>query len=101
MDNNEVLKNQFEEEMLELCEEEAAIGIYSTRFRAMIAEFGALKTAHRLLDPKRDLPPMFEELRKRGLIHLAMENIVMKKKYEPLFSRDERDLADSSLKYGL
>src|SRR5437870_4530898 len=98
---NDSLKNEFEQEMLELCEREHALGTYSTRFQAMIAKHSALDAAHLLLDPKRDLPPMFEELRRSGLIHLTMEHIVLKPKYQPLFSPNEREIADGRLKYGL
>lgn len=87
------LEAEFGEDMRQLLVNEREVGLCSTRFQQMIEEHGAVEAAHRLLKPDRELPPIFEYLRRIGRTDLAMESYVTQERYLALFSEDERDIA--------
>ena len=96
MADMERLINEFDKDMHQILEKEREIGLCSTRFRQMVEQYGGVETAHRLLKSS-DLPPMFKDLRDKGRLDLAMEHYVALEKYQPLFSNDERAIADFRL----
>jgi hypothetical protein len=100
MGDVEKLKAEFHGEMLEILDEERNVGFSSSYFRKMVHEHGGVEAAHKLLKPDRQLPPMFEHLRKISRLDLAMESRVLKERYHELFSEDEREVACFRLKYG-
>jgi hypothetical protein len=93
MSDIEKLKAKFDAEMLDILESEREVGFSSNYFRRMVNEFGGVETAHRLLRPERQLPPMFAHLRRIGRTDLTVENRILKEQYRPLFSEDERAVA--------
>ena len=98
--DTERLEAQFHQDMLELLVREHEVGLNSARFRQMVEEHGGANTAHRLLKPDRELPPTFKYLREIGRTDLAMESHVLKDKYKPLFSDQEREIASWRLMSG-
>jgi hypothetical protein len=98
MTDMERLEADFNREMLQILEREREAGLNSTRFRQMLEQYGGLEAAHRLLKPDRQLPPnTFGYLRKIGRLDLTLEFHVAKEKYRPLFSDDERAIAEFRL----
>jgi hypothetical protein len=88
------LEANFNGDMLGILQKEVEADLRSTRFLQMLDEYGGLATAHRLLKPDRQLPPnTFGYLRKIGRLDLAMEFYVVMEKYRPLFSSEEREIA--------
>ena len=88
------LEAEFTRDMRQILEREGEAGLCSTRFRQMLDEYGELAAAHRLLRPDRQLPPnTFGYLRKIGRLDLAMESYVVMERYRPLFSPEEREIA--------
>jgi len=95
------LENEFHKDMFRILEREHEANLHSTRFRQMIEQYGGVETAHRLLKPDRELPPnTFGYLRKIGRRDLAMESYVVMEKYHPLFSSQEREIAQWRLDKG-
>jgi len=83
-----------------LLDHEHEIGLNSSRFRQMIEEHGGVKAAHLLLQPDRELPrDTFGYLRRCGRLDLSMEFYVVQEKYRPLFSDQEREIAQWRLEY--
>jgi len=96
-----MLETDFNNDMLRILEREREADLRSTRFRQMIEQYGGLETAHRLLKPERELPPnTFGYLRKIDKLDLAMEFYVVMDKYRPLFSDQEREIAQWRLDKG-
>src|SRR5947209_19259716 len=91
MPDPENLKAEFAEDMRQLLMKEREEGLCSTRFLQMIEEHGAVEAAHRLLKPDRELPPIFEYLRRIGRTDLA--SYVAQDRYRSIFSEEERDIA--------
>lgn len=100
MPDPENLKAEFAEDMRQLLMKEREEGLCSTRFLHMIEEHGAVEAAHRLLKPDRELPPIFEYLRRIGRTDLAMESYVAQDRYRSIFSEEERDIARWRLENG-
>jgi hypothetical protein len=88
------LDADFNNDMRGILERQAKIGLNSTRFRQMIDQYGGVEAAHRLLKPDRQLPPdTFGYLRRNGWLDLTAEFYVVMEKYRPLFSDQEREIA--------
>jgi hypothetical protein len=95
------LDNQFNNDMQWILNNEGEANLCSTRFRQMIAAFGGLGTAHRLLKPDRVLPAnTFGYLRQIGRLDLAMESYAVMDKYRTLFSDEERVIAQWRMEKG-
>jgi hypothetical protein len=92
------LEVEFNKDMLQILEKEREADLNSTRFRQMVEQYGGVNAAHRLLKPDRELPPnTFGYLRKIGRLDLSMEFYVVMEKYQPLFSPEERAIAQFRL----
>ena len=96
----EKLRAEFAEEVRQLLVKEREVGLCSTRFLQMVEEHGAVEAAHRLLKPDRELPPIFEYLRRIGRTDLAMESYVTQERYRSLFSEEEQEIAGWRLEKG-
>jgi hypothetical protein len=95
----ERLENEFRHDLLGILEREGQLGLCSTRFRQMLECYSGRETAKRLL--RSEPPPnTFGYLRKQNRLDLSLEYYVVLPKYEPLFSEDERQIAEWRLKYG-
>lgn len=83
--------------MFGILEKEMSLSSYayhSARFRQMVEEKGRLRSARDLLQPDRQLPrDTFSTLRKAGRLDLTVEYYVVLEKYSPLFSQEEREIA--------
>lgn len=66
------------------------------RFRQMVSLYGGLETAKRLI-AKNGLSDGFEDLTVEKRLDLSMERIVLKEKYRPLFTDEERAICDKRL----
>ena len=97
MSGMERLEADFNKEMFGILEREMGAGLYaypSDGFRRMIDEKGGLRAARELLQPDRQLPKdTFSTLRKAGRLDLTVEYYVVQEKYSPLFSQEEREIA--------
>lgn len=85
------LERQLMEELLDSCAYmRKKLGYRPTRFQQMLAEYGAVLTAKKLL-AKEDMSKMtgLWELINNKKPELSMEYIVMQDKYRPLFSDEE------------
>ena len=100
MNDRDHLETAFNKSMYWLLDHEHEIGLNSSRFRQMIEEHGGVKAAHLLLQPDRELPrDTFGYLRRCGRLDLSMEFYVVQEKYRPLFSDQEREIAQWRLEY--
>ena len=98
----EQLEAEFDSQMLWICEECRRFFAYRpTRFQAMVAEMGGLRTAKVLLDPKRPTSQSvaWEELQKSQgrYFYLTMEYLVVQNKYGSLFTPQELKEAEDRL----
>jgi len=91
----ERLEADFNVEVLQMLQREGPeAGLHSIRLRQMIEQYGAVETAHLLLQPDHKYPPdTFSYLRRLGKLDLAIEYYVVMEKYQPLFRREEIGIA--------
>ena len=96
------LLRQFDSEMLGVYEAAAnEAGYRATRFLQKLQRDGGLETARYLLR-QPGVSKGFAGLRNAGKLHLSMEYLVLRPRYAPLFSDDERSVArDRLLAHGL
>ena len=94
------LETDFNKSMHWLLDHEHEIGLNSSRFRQMIEQHGGVGAAHLLLQPDRELPSdTFGYLRRSSRLDLSMEFYVVMEKYRPLFSDQEREIAQWRLEH--
>jgi hypothetical protein len=94
------LESEFDNDMRGILVREGSVGLNSTRFRQMIDQYGGVEAAHRLLKPDRELPPdTFGYLRRNGRLDLTAEFYVVMEKYRPVFSDQEREIAQWRLEH--
>jgi hypothetical protein len=75
-------------------------GYDAKAYLSMLATYGGLGTARRLLE-SRSVSDGFVALWERKRIDLAVENVVLRPEFEPLFTEDERETARRRLRdYG-
>jgi hypothetical protein len=76
-------------------------GYNASAYLTMLSQHGGLGTAQRLLaSPK--VSDGFVALWERRRLDLAVENVVLRPEFAPLFTEEERELARARLKeYGL
>jgi len=75
-------------------------GYNATRFLQMVSEQGGLSTARQLLHAPT-VSDGFTALWERGRLDLAVEAVLLRDEFEPLFTEQERELALSRLEaYG-
>lgn len=76
-------------------------GYEATVYLRMLADYGGLETARRLLATS-SVSDGFVALWERGRVDLAVENVVLRPEFSTLFSDDELDVARRRLReYGL
>ena len=102
MSDTERLEAEFNIEVLQMLQREGPeAGLHSMRFRQMIEQYGALETAHRVLQPDHKHPPgAFSYLRRLDKLDLAIEYYVVLEKYRTLFSPEEIEIAQLRLDKG-
>ena len=86
------LENEFHEAMITTYEEGAKRGYYPTYFMQMLDQYGGVGTAKRLL-AKREIQSGLMKLYELGLLDSSMEAYVIKERYQPLFTEEERQEA--------
>ena len=96
----ERLAAEFDADMRSILERERELGWCSTRFASMIAQHGGFETAHRLLQPDREVGAQFATLRNLNRMYLSMEYYVVMDKYRQEFSDEERAIARFRMDYG-
>ena len=106
MNRNENLEAEFNEAMEQLYEDAKALDIIATRFRNDVQKYGGVYTAHHYLsegDPWT--PSQLESVTKlimaRGGIRnlkYTVEALVLKPRFAPLFSNEQREKACERLK---
>lgn len=72
-----------------------------TRFNQMLAKYGAVETAKRLISSEMKTGTVsegFTTLYLCGRLDLTLEHSVCKEEYRPLFSQDEIDYCEKLLK---
>lgn len=91
------LEAEFLEAMLDVYCAVAEVVNPPKRFRVMLHQYGAVKTARRLLS-KDELQDTFIELALRQRLDLSVEALVLQPKYRQLFTDAELQKAQSRLK---
>lgn len=75
-------------------------GYNATRFLQMISEQGGVATARQLLHSAQ-VSDGFTALWERRRLDLAVEAVILRPEFDPLFTDDERDIARARLaRYG-
>ncbi len=95
------LERSFHRAMVKVYEDaKRETGYNATRFLQMVSEQGGLATAKQLLHAST-VSDGFTALWERGRLDLAVESVVLRPEFAPLFTDEERDLASSRLEqYG-
>lgn len=92
--SNDQMESDFNKSMHWILDHEHEIGLNSSRFRQMIEQHDGVGAAHLLLRPDRELPrDTFGYLRRSCRLDLSMEFYVVQERYRPLFSDQEREIA--------
>ena len=86
------LGKEFKHDVLTALNECQTLGYYPNRFSHMLATMSAISLAEKLISDGT-LQSGLKQLAKMGRLDLAIETIVMKPKYESLFSLKFRDAA--------
>lgn len=99
--NDNSLASAFDNAMKEVyVRAKSEAGYNASVFLSMLSQHGGLDTARRLL-ASRHVSDGFVALWERGRLDLAVENVVLRDEFAPLFTDDERDLARQRLsEYG-
>jgi hypothetical protein len=89
MNDIERLEADFNKDMFGILERD-----HSPRFRQMVEAKGGLQAARELLQPDRQLPKdTFTTLRKTNKLDLTVEHYVVQEKDAPLFTPEQREIA--------
>lgn len=92
----EILKKDFHKEMIEICKESKKIGYNPSRFIEMLAvKEGYLIARTFMQNPSQT--DGFTKLWEKKRLDLTVENTILKDKYIPLFSHEEREVAKKRL----
>jgi hypothetical protein len=95
------LEEEFDADMRGILEKEHLLPIsqrfHSTRFAGMLARYGGVETARRLLKQHNFPVGTFGYPRKIGRLDLVMEYYVVMPKYSTLFSPEQICIADFRL----
>lgn len=86
------LQDEFHAAMMTTYEEGAKRGYYPTYFLRMLGQYGGVETAKRLL-AKREIQSGLIRLYELELLGSSMEAHVIKERYQPLFTEEERQEA--------
>jgi hypothetical protein len=95
------LERSFHRAMISVYEDaKREIGYNASRFLQMVSAQGGLATAKQLLRSSM-VSDGFTALWERGRLDLAVESLVLRPEFAPLFTDEERELAASRLEeYG-
>ena len=91
------IETEFEKSMHDLCREARSIGYNPVRFQQMLAEHGALSTAHQLLASKV-IHDGFTRLWQLNRLDISLECVVLNPAFQPLFGTEELDEARRRLR---
>ena len=91
------IEAEFEKTMDDLCREAKSIGYNPIRFQQMLAEQGALATAHQLLASK-GFHDGFTKLWELKRLDISLECAVLNPTFRSLFSTEELDEARRRLR---
>ena len=87
-----ILEDEFTAELIGAARECAKFAYYPQRFLQMIEERGGVATARKLV-LSGDIQKGLMRLKREGRLDLSMEAIMLKPKYRPLFTNEERKAA--------
>jgi hypothetical protein len=93
--DQQLIKTQFHEAMLDIYKEAKKIGYNANYFVQMVQENGGVETAHLLLakEPTEGFTRLWEE----GRLDLSIEALVLKPQFISLFDASEREGARKRL----
>jgi hypothetical protein len=91
------IERQFHKAMIEVYESaKRETGYNATRFLQMISEQGGVATARQLLHSPQ-VSDGFTALWERRRLDLAVEAVILRPEFDPLFSDEEREIARERL----
>jgi uncharacterized protein YqgQ len=90
------LQDEFQAAMMTTYEEVVKRGYFPTYFLQMLNQYGGVVTAKRLL-AKCEIQYGLMRLYELGLLDSSMEAYVIKERYQPLFTEEERQEAHRRL----
>lgn len=96
MEDNAQAARRFDAAMRAIYDGAARLGYRPTRFLEMVAEYGGVETAHRLLAADK-IQDGLAQLFLLGRLDLTVEDHVLRPEYRSLFSVAERQVARSRL----
>jgi len=85
---SEELQTEFGEEMALIYDASAKFGNSPSKFIHLAEVYGAVNAAKRMII-SGDITSGLKRLKKRGRLDLAMESVMLKEKFQSLFSSDE------------
>ena len=92
------IEERFHNDMLDIYQKVGrATGYWAYRYLAKVKRDGGVEAA-RYWIRKKDVSAGFARLEKMGMLDYAMENLVLKPQYRPLFNVEERTIAYERLK---
>ena len=91
------IEAEFERAMSALCHESRTLGYKPIAFERMLSDYGAVKTAHRLLATSK-YQDGFRRLWELGRLDLSLECHVLRARYRGLFTVAELDEARKRLR---
>lgn len=93
------LERRFEARMSEIYRRaKDECGYVATRFASMLAEYGGIETARRLLRPGPQYASGLTTLWERRCLRLSVERQVLEPEFAPLFSQQQLDTARKRLR---
>ncbi len=94
---HQTLEQQFHEQMLETYRQAAAQGYHATYFLRMVQERGGVQAARDLLDAP-STSDGFTRLWELGRLDIAVEAIVLRPEFQPLFTSEQLAIARRRLR---
>ncbi len=91
------LLEEFEAAMINVCEQvQATTGYTATKYLQLINEYGGFEAARQLLQ-KEVFSDGLTVLWEKGCLNLSMERMILDRKWRPLFTRDQLQVAANRL----
>jgi hypothetical protein len=94
----EKLKSYFQRDMIKIYMDAKELGYVPVRFLQMIDEYGALRTAKKLLATEDFIQEGVKKLWELKRLDLSVEALVINEKYSKLFLKEEKMIAQKRLK---
>jgi hypothetical protein len=88
----EVLYNEFTKEIQAANEKSVKLGYYPSRFLQMAEQSGSVQAAKKMVT-SGDIPKGLKKLKKMRKLDLTIESIMLKGKYQSLFTTSELSAA--------